>query len=54
MCVNLSLSSSCHPDFNGAEQVHMPLSLRSGNQADLCNGQVHISYQTCPPALTNT
>lgn len=44
-----ALASSCHPDFNGAEQVHTPLSssLRSHNQADLCNRQIHISHWPC-------
>lgn len=41
-----ALVRSCHPDFNGAEQVLMPLSnsLRNHNQADLCNGQIHTSH----------
>lgn len=48
-----ALAGSWHPDFNGAEQVHMPLSnpLRSFNQADLCNEKIHISYWTCKPAF---
>lgn len=57
ICVLIwALASSCHPNFNGAEQVHMPLSksLRNHNQVDLYNGQIHISPWTCCPHLTKT